>query len=105
LLEEVETASEALADMFTELAEDNGIIPGEKGENDPNAEWQGMPEFENDAVNEINLIVYFASDEEKRKFGQLIQQKVNPETKFVWHPKTAKPVRQGVDSLIVEQEG
>jgi len=105
LLEEVETSSHELAEMLAALAEEHGIIPGEKGENDPDKEWTGLPEFENDEIHEVNLIVYFADADEKVRFGNMIQQAVNHDTKFVWHPKSARPVRQGVDSLVVEQNG
>jgi hypothetical protein len=71
---------------------------------DPAGEWEGMPEFEQDAVHEVQLIVYFPNLDAKQAFSEQVGQPVNPETKFVWFPKSAKPTRQSVETMIVEQE-
>ncbi len=48
LLRDVGTGSEALQMMLSGLAEKAGVIPGEKGVNDVNDVYKGMPEFEQD---------------------------------------------------------
>jgi len=105
LLEEVETGSQELADMLTALAEDAGVyaVPTDPA-NDANAEWQGMPEFEQEAVDDHAIKVYFPDIETKLRFSQLIGSTVTEETKFVWWPPESKPKRQGVDVIVVESE-
>jgi len=63
---------------------------GVEGEgNDVDAEWQGMPEFENnDAMGAIlTLKVHFATQDDIDDFSRLIGQDINTKTKFIWHPK------------------
>ncbi len=105
LLEEVETGSQELADMLTALAEDAGVyaVPTDPA-NDANAEWQGMPEFEQEEAKEPALIVYFPDKQTKMRFSQLIGSTVTEDTKFVWWPPGSKPTRQGVGVLVVENE-
>jgi ParB-like chromosome segregation protein Spo0J len=71
---------------------------------DPAGEWQGMPEFVQEAIHEVQLIVYFASLDDKQAFSSQVGQCVNPETKFVWFPKSDKPVRQSAQTMTVENE-
>ena len=80
-----------------------GFEAGDKGTNDPNAEWNGMPEFDNEQINEPHLIVYFASVEQKIAFSKQVNQQLAEETKFVWFPKDSRPVRQGVKTHVVEE--
>ena len=58
---------------------------------DPNDEWDGMPEFENDA-NDIEkaycrINVSFESEIYLQDFAKLLGQKVTDKTKAIWHPK------------------
>jgi hypothetical protein len=62
-----------------------------------------MPEFENNAIKEEKLIVYFQSIEDKIAFGKQVKQKLTEATKFVWFPKESRPQRQGVGVLVAEQ--
>jgi hypothetical protein len=71
---------------------------------DPQGEWQGMPEFKNEAVQDIQLVVYFPTMEAKLAFSEQVGQNVNAETKFVWFPKSAKPVRQSAETMTVDLE-
>jgi len=93
----------ALAGLFYEweldkLAGNVGAYP------DSADEWQGMPEFEQDEVADNKITVYFADADGRQDFAELIGQRVSPETKYVWFPKEAKPVRQDVDALKVSSE-
>ena len=105
LLREIDTGSEALQEMLAKLAEDAGVYadPTDSA-NDPDAEWQGMPEFEQEEAKEPALIVYFPDKQTKMRFSQLIGSTVTEDTKFVWWPPGSKPTRQGVDVLVVENE-
>jgi hypothetical protein len=57
--------------------------------NDPNAEWEGMPEYnQNDVFGAIQTIkVHFASREDADKFAHLIGQAITEKTISIWHPK------------------
>jgi len=72
--------------------------------NDPYAEWEGMPEFEQDAVQDNKINVYFPSDQARSDFALLVEQSIQPNTKFIWFPKSAKPMRQNKSKMIVEDE-
>ena len=51
-------------------------------------EWIGMPEFvAEEPRKEITLKISFKSEEDKIKFGELINQRVSPKTKSIWWPE------------------
>ncbi len=55
---------------------------------DPNAEWEGMPEFEQpDQMAFRKLIVNFKSEADAQAFGQMIGQPLTEKTRSIWHPK------------------
>ena len=65
-------------------------ILGREGEPfDPNAEWQGMPEFQQEDVfgAVATVKVHFASEADIEAFAKLIGQSVSKESKFIWYPK------------------
>lgn len=54
---------------------------------DPTAEWQGMPEFEQQDKNAFrSLIVHFDSFDDLKDFAALVKQPVTEKTKFIWFP-------------------
>lgn len=58
------------------------------GEADPNAEWAGMPEFDQqDKTAARQIVMNFKSDEDARAFGELIGQSVTDKTRSLWYPK------------------
>jgi hypothetical protein len=105
LLRQIDTGSEALQEMLAKLAEDEGLFktPSDPA-NDAAEEWQGMPEFEQEAVKDVCLLVYFPDQETKARFAQVVGSAVNETTKYVWWPAASKPIRQGVDVLVCENE-
>ncbi len=84
LLRDVQSSDAAIQQMLTNLAAKSGI-----GVTDPMAEWQGMPEFEQeDVFGAIHTVkVHFASQEDIDAFGALIGQTVTNKTPFIWYPK------------------
>ena len=80
-----------LSDMFRgdELAKLlEKAADGLLGENDPAAEWQGMPEFkQEDAFGYQRLIVHFSSKEDVVAFANLVQQTITSDTRFIWYPE------------------
>jgi hypothetical protein len=61
-----------------------------QGENDPNAEWQGMPEFENEPKAHRTIFVHFKTSEDVAAFASIVGQNIMEKTKFIWHPKQAR---------------
>lgn len=75
------------------LAEAQGMLraPGvQTGENDPAAEWVGMPDFhQEDQLAWKRLIVNFASLEDLNSFATLIEQSLTDQTRSIWYPYQA----------------
>jgi hypothetical protein len=54
---------------------------------DPNAEWQGMPEFEQeDKLGAYQIIVHFEDEKSLKAFAELTQQSITVKTKYIWYP-------------------
>lgn len=79
------------------------LLKGEKVD-DPDGEWQGMPDFEQEQISEVQMIVYFPSIQAKIDFCDKVNQPITGETKYVWFPKSAKPQRQSVKNMLVVNE-
>jgi hypothetical protein len=85
---------EALADDGYDLdligfdagAIQNLLLPREEGENDAEAEWQGMPEFEDQDPCFRRLVVSFDRAEDVDTFFQLIGQQSTEKTKSIRFP-------------------
>ena len=61
-----------------------GLVGGD----DPNAEWAGMPEFEQADLTAIQSIhVHFAARADVEAFAILIGQKLTDRTRAVWYPE------------------
>lgn len=60
--------------------------------NDPEKEWEGMPEFDQDDVSGaiLTIKVHFETIDDIAKFSGLINQNVTQKTKFIWFPKKEK---------------
>ncbi len=55
---------------------------------DPNAEWQGMPEFDHDDERPAKqLIISFRHIDDMAEFARLVNQNVMPSTKSIWFPE------------------
>lgn len=59
-----------------------------EGENDPYAEWQGMPEFEQEDKTSFRSIhVHFKNQEDVDRFAERIGQKFTDKTRAIWYPQ------------------
>jgi hypothetical protein len=85
LLDEVQSSEAGVQAMLAEVEAKTGLIPP----NDPMAEWQGMPEFEQDDIfgAVATIKVHFAAYEDMADFAKLVGQNINAKTKFIWYPK------------------
>ena len=64
------------------------FLETEKGETDPEKEWEGMPEFDQPDKNSFrHVIVHFECQSDVDEFARLIGQKLTDKTKSVWHPE------------------
>ncbi len=85
LLDVVNTDNEALQSLLSEMAMETGIIPPDFN---PMDEWQGMPEFEQEAVKPFHSIkVHFKTERDLNAFAILVNQKLTDKTIFMYYPK------------------
>lgn len=99
LLAEVQSGEAGVQAMLAEVEAKAGLIPP----NDPMAEWQGMPEFENeDLTSDSSLVVHFAKPEDRAAFAKLVEQTITEKTRSIWYPKAE--VRHYMDKRYVEND-
>jgi predicted RNA binding protein with dsRBD fold (UPF0201 family) len=83
LLRQTETGDAALQEMIAKLAADSGVTKF-----DPMAEWEGMPEFDQEDKTAFQSIhLHFKNQEDIDKFAELIGQKITPKTRSIWYPE------------------
>jgi hypothetical protein len=69
---------------------------------DPNALWEGMPEFEQEDKTSYRAIkVHFATPEDVTDFAELIGQPLTEKTIYIWYPKM---VRENLKALTYTDE-
>ncbi len=55
--------------------------------NNPQEEWVDMPEFVQEKKEPFaKIIIRFETEEDLHEFSKLINQKLTPKTKSIWHP-------------------
>jgi hypothetical protein len=83
LLREIDTGEQALMDLLAREAVMVGLTPPD----DPLAEWQGMPEFDQEDADSFDCIkVHFANAEDRAAFLSVMGE--DPERrKSIWYPK------------------
>jgi hypothetical protein len=61
------------------------------GAQDPNEEWEGMPEFEQEDLTAFKSIhVHFACQADYEAFAELIGQKLSEKVRSIWYPEAKK---------------
>jgi hypothetical protein len=72
-------------------------------ENDPTAEWQGMPEFEQNSRMAFKTIaLHFPDAEAIEKFAKLIDQPMTAKTRFIWFPQ--QPIANVTDKRYASEQ-
>jgi len=67
---------------------ENLFLEKEQGENDAEAEWTGMPEFnQQDKTAFRSFPIHFKNQEAVDQFAALINQKISDRTRYVWFPE------------------
>ncbi|MBV5348886.1 hypothetical protein JZU61_04420 [bacterium] len=85
--------AEAIAQITEqwEVTPEDWGIKADIGENDPDAEWKGMPEFKaEDQMGAKQIIVHFKSMKDYELFGAIINQKLSDKTKSIWYPEEGR---------------
>jgi hypothetical protein len=84
LLASVATSDAALQAALDRLGQDAGVLAPD----DPLAEWQGMPEFEQeDQTAYRSLHVHFADEAAVHDFMERIGQTFSDKARYIWHPR------------------
>ncbi len=84
LLSSVQSGEAAVTNMLAQLAARSGLY----NTDDPNALWQGMPEFEQEDKTAYQSIhIHFADQEAVDEFAVLIGQKITRRTRSTWYPQ------------------
>lgn len=79
----------------------NGYELGIPGGIDPNEEWKGMPEFEQQDLSPMKTIyIHFKTKSDMEEFSRLVGQEITERTRWIWFPK-AEILHQ---NLVVENE-
>jgi hypothetical protein len=61
---------------------------GEGGENDPEKEWEGMPEYEHEDKTAFKSIhIHFINEKDVQNFAKLIGYEITVKTRAIWFPK------------------
>ncbi len=78
-------------DWDLEELKDWGIRPFElsiDNELDPEKEWEGMPEFNQQDLKPLKtMFIHFETEADIKAFSELVQQKITDKTRFIWFPK------------------
>jgi hypothetical protein len=97
ILQEIDTGEFSVPDLTGFSEEDLESIATwatspDHTPDDPNTEWEGMPEFKNEEVEKAykSLIVHFQTEESFDEFAKKTDQTITSETKFIWLPYKPK---------------
>lgn len=66
----------------------------DEGTNDPVEVWQGMPEFNGDAIANKSIHVHFESMDDYYQFAELVNQKLTDKTRSIWFPPKPESIAQ-----------
>ena len=85
---------------WTDEELENIITPGDFVEN-PEQEWEDMPEYKNQPKGVRTIIVHFPSEAAVIAFGKCIGQLLPDSAKFIWYP--SRPKGNEKDSQFIGQ--
>jgi hypothetical protein len=103
LLRQIDTNSAVLQQYLADRAEDVGLTL--RAPFDADAEWQGMPPFEqNDLMPVRQIIVSFASVDAVAAFAQVLGVSLTDKTKSLWYPPQPHEDRRNLAYAGVEDE-
>jgi hypothetical protein len=71
---------------FNEVELTSLFLDKQQGENDPDAEWAGMPGYEQEASGFRHIVVHFSDQEGVDAFAKLLGQEITAQTRYLWFP-------------------
>ncbi len=85
LLQDVNSGEASIQQMLAQVGTNAGLY--EPGQN-PYDLWQGMPEFEQNAINAFHSIkIVFETEADMKSFAQFVGQTVTDKTTMLYYPK------------------
>jgi len=94
LMETIETSTEGVEQLLADVSAMFDLdafeaFQPEGGEaNTPEAQWSGMPEYEHEDLTPYHTVhVHFTCDEDIAAFAELMKQRCDNRTKYLWHPR------------------
>lgn len=75
---------------------------GLQGEgNDPNAEWKGMPDFEQEDKSGISLTIHFENMEDREEFFNRLDIYHTDKTNSIWYPERPEDIKNQLGTGLV----
>lgn len=90
LASQIENPPADIARVLEAVANDSyqALTPLPRETTDADAEWQGMPEFEQDDIQSWRkVIVHFRNQDDLDAFAALVQQTITDHTRYLWFPE------------------
>lgn len=94
LLEDFEV--EELLDFGFSETQISGLVFSEKGKNDADKEWEGMPDYESEEAVHRKIIVSFEDEQSVKDFFALLGQEFTEKTKSIWYPYKERDAVEGI---------
>ena len=69
--------------------------------NDPNEEWQGMPEFGNEDLQGIIIKVHFADEVDRKEFAKKLGIHITDKTNSMWYPERPENLKNQLGTGLV----
>jgi hypothetical protein len=80
-------------EYFRNLGKDYGNIAAmlaSENEIDYQNAWEGMPEFKQDGVDNIEITVHFLNENYRNEFAEKLGIKITEKTRSIWYPERPK---------------
>jgi hypothetical protein len=84
-----------IPELDMKLFEAEFLKDGDTNTGNENDEWMGMPEFGNSAKAFRSLIVHFETEDDFKRFCELLGCKLTDKTKFSWFPEKERQDLKG----------
>lgn len=84
---ELEAADFELSVLGFSEADIIHLLTRNDGKTDPHAEWNGMPEYDQENLSPYRtMLVHFADEQSVQDFAKLTEHKITEKTKYIWFP-------------------
>ena len=91
-----------LSELGFEQYELNILFNLYSNETDPQKEWTGMPEFDNEDQTAIQSVhIHFKTQNDIERFASLIGQKITTKTRSIWYPEAE--IKRYADKQYIDE--